>query len=671
MPRDKQAEKALVAAKTAQVKNCQWWRASEAGKKPHEMLSALVSTIRNDQSERYQAYKNWAKAAGQDMSAITGELQPAIDDTLTINELQNTIETLHAQIFKNKVVPAPCPTESDYEQFFRAMAFSRWIEGVLDDTRVFYDVVPQVGMAALIFGTGAVKVYPKMTQSGDSQKAQGKIVCEAVSPMFLYVDRLEARHGKPRSMHQKMHVDRWVALEKWGDTPEKQLAIIDAKQYDGEDFDLADLGDGDQITVWHSWHLGTEAGDGKEVIWIKDCTLDEGDYEEQTFPFVFLKFGTPIAGFWGMSAVQRLLPAQKSFDKLTDRIDQAHDLLGIPRIIKRPGTVKTTQLDDVPGTIIEVENPTDLKEWNPVPITPDAYRERDSLPNRMRGSIGISGFEAQLQLPQQLREASGAALERWVDAGNARHAMFHGQYEEFMMQLTWAILRVAAALEKEGVDVVAKAPGRMRSTVEMLKFSEVKIDFQTLKLRVMPVNQLPRTFAGRVKELGALRDRGDITQKTYLRLLEIPDLESEIDNYVSDEDIIRKNLDYMVRTGKYLSPLPYDNHDLIVKLAARKIHEVRIRIEDEEECNDVVALLVQYIEDSIALKNGIGQPEGALPGVPGGPNLGPAPDPNAAFAPPGPPVPPPGAVPPPGPGIPNGTPPPAGAPPPMLPQPPM
>jgi hypothetical protein len=389
---------------------------------------------------------------------------------------------------------------------------------------------------------------------------------------------------------------------------------------------------------------------GRHVIWIKGCTLVDEEYTEQEFPFVFLRFGIPDEGFWGTSAVARLLPAQLAYDKITQRIDKAHDLLGKPKLIKRKGsTLQKAHLDDddeVP--ILETDQPTaDIKEWNPEPITQWAYQERDSLPQRMRGSIGISGFEAQLQIPEQLREASGAAMERWVDAGNARHAMLHKEYEKFMMDLAWADLRIAAQAEKDGKEVVVKAPGAIRSTVEMLSFKDVKLDMERLKLRVLPVSQLPRTFAGRVKELIVLRDRGDISQKAYLRMLEMPDIESEIDNYVSDEDIIRKNLDYMLRTGKYLSPLPYDNLDLIVTLTVRKIHEVRVR--EEEEGEDKVALLVQYIEDALALKGGIGPDPMAVAAPPGmAPPMGPeaglpmagGPVPPGPPAPAGPPMPP-------------------------------
>jgi hypothetical protein len=308
------------------TKPCHWWKASGEEKKPHEMLDNLIRTIRQDQSERYDGYKRYATAFGQDITRFSGDTYTE-SDKLSINELQNTIETLHAQIFKNHIVPAPCPAEGDYEEQFRARAFGRWLEGILDDAKVFYEVMPTVGLDALVFGTGICKVYSKKAEVGH------KICLERISPRDIYVDRIEARYGKPRNIYQRMHMDRWVALDKFamgadGEyDDELALKIIDAKQLEGEDYDLGDASDGDQITVYEAWHLPSspKAKDGRHVIWIQGCTLVDEEWEDPTFPFIFMKFGTPLAGFWGCSAVARLMPAQSAYDKLTQRIDLAHD----------------------------------------------------------------------------------------------------------------------------------------------------------------------------------------------------------------------------------------------------------------------------------------------------------------------------------------------------------
>lgn len=618
------------AAEKPKVRSCQWWRAKENGKEPHQMLEGLLDTIQKDQQSRYESYKEWARSLDQDMSSVDGSVsfKKLWGTELSINEALNTLETLHAQIFKNKIIPAPVPTEGDYEEHFQALAFGRWLEGLFDDSKVHEEHVPQFGWDCLAYGTGAIKAYGKIERRKGGKRA--KICLEAVSPRFLFVDRIEARCGRPRSLHQKMHMDRWVVLDRWGKkSNEAYTSIVDAKPYDDVHFDISDTADGDQITIWESWHLPSYHGadDGRHTIWMKGCTLVDEKWEHDRFPFTFMRFGRRLGGFWGQSACMRILPSQKAFARLTRQIDDAMEVMAVPRIVVRSGAnIKKSHIDDTPYTILESERgKDDIHEWNAQPVNPAMFQERDSFPARMRESIGVTGFAAQQALPEQIRDGAAAYMDRAVEEADARHAMLHREYESAMVDLGDLSLMVAEELDSKNYDIVVRAPGEeMRTTVEMLEFSKVKIAREHLKLRVLPISQLPRTFANRLKDLTILRDRGDIPQKTFLRLLEIPDVEAEIDNLVSDEDVIRRNHSFMLRTGKYTSPLPYDNLELIIKLTARKIHQARTREVDE----DKIALLVQYIDDAVKLKNGIGTPQevpglappaGMLPPGPGGP----------------------------------------------------
>jgi hypothetical protein len=631
------------------------------------MLTGLLDSIQKDQTERYEAYREWARCADQDMSAVDGSrsLRKMWGCELTINEALNTLETLHAQIFKNKICPAPVPSEGDYEEHFQAMAFGRWMEGVFDHCKLHEVTVPQFGWDCLIYGTGLIKGYGKK-----GKKGKGDVCFESVSPRNIFVDRIESRGGKPRSMHQKMHMDRWVALDKWGDTSSKaKLAIIEAKSFDETNIDVADSADGDQITIWESWHLPSYPGakDGKHVIWMKGADLFEECWEHDRFPFAVIRFGRRLGGFWGQSAMMRILPAQKAFDRLTAQIDDALQVMSVPRIVIRAGSnLKKSQLDDTPYTVLECERgKDDIFEWNANPVNPAMFQERDSMPSRMRESIGVTGFAAQQGLPDQIRDGAAAYMDRAVQEADARHSMLHREYESAMVDLGDLCLMVAEDLQKSGLDVIVKAPGSaMKTTVEMLSFKEVRMQRDGLKLRVLPISQLPRTFANRLKDLALLRDRGDITQKSFLRLLELPDVESEIDEFCSDEDIIKRNLSFMLRTGKYVQPLPYDNLELIIKLTAKKIHEARCRDTDEKK----VGLLVQYIDEAVKLKQGVGkQPPPLVP--PGAPGMPVPPPPGGPMDPmAGVPMAPPGVPPPPG-QVPPGMPPPEGAPP--IPSPPL
>ena len=612
----------------------EWWRADELGVRPDEILENLVHQLEDDQMARYMAYREYARLFGADPDMFgDGESFSALSaEFVSQNELGNTIETLHAQIFKNHIVPAVSTSEADWEEWHRGLAYSRWLEGIFDAGDVYYDAVPRSGLDMLIYGTGFIKIG----HSKDSEDCT-KLTFTRVDPRLILVDRLEARHGKPRTLFQKDFVDKFLlasmyskhergfyvpkGMSKEEASTERTKTILQCGPNTDDDMAVGSRTKCEMLTVREVWHLPTKDGkkDGRHVIWVKGCTLVDESFSWDRFPFTSMRFGHRLAGYYGDSAVKRLAPTQKQFDKLNRKIDEAQDIMGIPRIIiARDSHFERTHLDDIPGGVIETDNVNGIKDWNATSMSPEIYQEREAAPQKMRSLLGISDFDVQNQLPASMREISGPALQAWVDSGTARHAMTHAELEHCMMDLAYLAMDYAAELQKEGTDLFVTAPGSSKSTVELLKFSEVKVDKKRMKLRVQPMSQMPQTISGKIDAFSKLRENNDIDKQTYLKMLEVPDIAHVTDFLGSDEEIILKNLHFMVKKGEYIPPLQYDNLDLIVPLTTAFINHYRLR---EDASMEKVGMLAQYIEDAIALKSGLGgtDPNAPPPQAPLGP----------------------------------------------------
>jgi hypothetical protein len=633
-----------------------WWNKKARGERhPHEILDKLFKQIEDDQQSRYAGYKEYQRHFTTGNEEFGDDVLGAIlSARLSQNELANTIETLWAQVFKNNIVPAVACSEADYDEWQRAKSYGRWLEGVLDDSGAYDEAFPKAGLDALVFGTGAIRVY---SEEDEDDPDLYHIKCERVSPRYLMTDKLESKDGRPKSFFRKHNIDRWTLLSLYetsedgyyGTAEERISGILDATSNDDQDLGYSNVMRADMISVKEAWHLPTRPGknDGRHVIWIKGCTLVD---EPCSFlPFVFIRFGNMLDGFWGDSAVRRIIPTQKLLDKLNQKIDESQDVMGVPRIIMQKGNgVRKSDIDDIPGGILEADNINGIKDWNAQCVTPELYQDRDAAPKKMRSLLGVSDFEVQQQIPQGMRDVSGAFLERWVDQGQARHAMFHKQYEQAVVALSYIMMREAERLQELGCDVVVSAPGDRKTSIEELSFKDVRVERKRMKLVVQPMNQLPQTFAGKVEAIGKLRtDAGvQLDSRTALRMLQVPDLNMSDDMLSSSEEVIMKNLNWMVKKGEYLPPLPFDDLDLIVKLATQFINAYRIRKNADLE---KVSLIAKYIEDAIALKGGL--PDESMP-----PEMGAPPGPPGAMAPP--PGPPPGpGMPPPNMGPPPGAPP--------------
>lgn len=621
--------------------NAQWWRAKELGREPHEILDLVISQVEGDQSSRYEAYKEYDRLFGSDQDDMQ---RVVMDDTLTQNELQNTLETLWAQIFKNRVVPAVSVSEADWDEWDRARGYSRWLEGAFDDALVYEEAFPQAGINFLKHGTGVIRVGWEETDDDDT----AKITAWSVSPRWVYVDRLESRHGKPRSIYFKDHVDRYKLFDTYcqeecegfyGSLLDRSVGINKATANDDADLATTSTERCEMMTVREAYHLpsGPRAKDGRHVIWVKGCTLVDEEFAWDRFPCIFMRFGARGDGFWGESALKRLAPTQKLLNKLNLKIDECQDVMGVPRILAGEGSgLKPGHLDDVPGGVIAVTDVNQIKEWNAQCATQELYADRDGAPKKMRSLLGISDFEATAQLPPGLRDVGAPFMERFIDQGTARNAMSHAEYENAVTALSYLFMLQAEDLQKMKYDVVCKGPSdnHLKSSIEELSFKDVHVDRKRLKLKVQPMSQLPQSFPGKVDAFQKLQEAGyPIDQKTVLRMLEVPDLAGESDMLVSDEEIIMKNLSHMVRKGEYLAPMPFDNLDLIIQLTTRYINRYRVRQGADYE---KVGLLAQYIDDAVALKKGLGGPDpnapppAGMPEVPQPQGMGPGMGPTMA-----------------------------------------
>lgn len=647
--------------------HAEWWRADELGVQPHEILENLVRQIEEDQSYRYAAYREWAKLFGADPDVLGGETVGL--DELHQNELANTIETLHAQVFKNNVVPGVSTSEADWEEWQRGKAYSRWIEGVFDRADVHYDAIPRAGLDTLVYGTGFIKIGHEEDEDGVVS-----ITFSRVDTRLMSVDRLEARAGKPRNLFQKDYVDRFKLLADYGcesedfyvppgmtscEAAEERVRLISqCTSTMDPDMPVGGKMSCDMLTIREAWHLPSKPGadDGAHAIWIGNCTLVFKQYTWNRFPFIILRHGQRLGGFYGESAVKRLAPTQKQFNKLNTKIDEAQDIMGVPRIIVDRGAhIERSHLDDIPGGILESDNINGIKEWNATAVSQELYMERDAAPKKMRSLLGVSDFEVQNQLPQSMREISGPAMERWVDQGSARHSMFHKELERAVKDMAYLAIDYAEELQEKGKDLTVVSPSDERRSVDLLKFSDVKVDKKRMRLRVQPMNQLPQTFSGKVDAYGKLLDMGVIDPKKFLRMVEIPDTSRDIDMLTSAENVIMRNISFMMKTGKYLPPLPYDNFDLIISLTTAFINDYRTR---EDADLEKVSMLGAYAAAAFAMKKGDLSGNSVAPPPPDGSGA-PALPPEAAAAGVG-------AMPPPGAEMPGGMPPPPmeGAPPP-------
>src|SRR5690606_33942866 len=118
-----------------------------------------------------------------------------------------------------------------------------------------------------------------------------------------------------------------------------------------------------------------------------------------------------------------------------------------------------------------------------------------------------------------------------------------------------------------GVDYKARYRGK--KGLETISWKDVLLDFESFRMRVFPVSALSKQPAARFAQLTELLNAQAITVEQFKRLFDLPDLEAENELDSADTDVIDRAMDIMVTTGRYLSPEPFDNLDLIIQRAGK------------------------------------------------------------------------------------------------------
>jgi hypothetical protein len=219
----------------------------------------------------------------------------------------------------------------------------------------------------------------------------------------------------------------------------------------------------------------------------------------------------------------------------------------------------------------------------------------------MRQLLGVSEYSTNAQLPSQLREASGVALENWVDQESSKHAMAHRSYETAICNLVYRIVDEANWLQEHGYTVQSKSVSR--DSIEVIDFSDVQMDREEFRLRVLPVSHLSRTFTGKVQQLKPLKDDGTIPMSTYRRLLEIPDLEKTNDLDTAGDEMCDMLLNEVLETGEVFEVLAFDDVDMIVERGGKFINYLRLRKVEPEKLAPVVAYIDSAFQKQQERKN--------------------------------------------------------------------
>lgn len=513
---------------------------------------------------------------------------------LSLNVCRSVVSAVTSKIAaKNKPKPTFLTEEGDYHKRCQAEMLESGVSGVFYGSGV-YAQLASCFRDACVYGTGVLKSY--------SDKTERKVVCERVSPKEIVVDDVEGAAGDPRNVYQRKYVDRGVLRHMFKHLDESLLAEIDRNSPDHEDMEAGYRSTADMVLVTEGWHLGESSKvPGRHVIAIDNATLLDEPWT-QGLPLSFFRWSNDIDGFFGVGLIEELRGIQAEINKLLQQIQRGHHLITGHYLVQQ-GSVLTQQINNDLSSIWKYTGTAPTYQA-PSIIAPEVYSHLWQLYARAFEISGVSQLNATGQKPAGLN--SGEAQRVYQDTQTERFLEVGQAYEEFVIEAARQVVSCAKSIGGFSTRSVEK------NSIKYVDWSEIDLEDDDYVIRVYPTSLLPTTPAGKLAWAQDMIEAGVIPPEDVLDIVDFPDTEAYASRRNAPRRVIEKNVDWMLRKGEMVSPEPFDNHELALRLVNEAYHKARLDAVPE----DRLQLLRDYMSITQSFMAPAPEPPGMAPEPP-------------------------------------------------------
>lgn len=519
-------------------------------------MNYFFAALYNDTGASFMASRNVNLYYNR--TALDGNAM--LNSSITLNVLQNVIDSATATIAKNKPKPQFVTDGSgDFAVKVRGKKLTKYVEGVFDDIDI-YHVAQRVFTDACIYGTGALKLY----EDGDKLCAENLFIEE------ILIDDLEGMHESPGQIHQRKFYRRDEVLAMF---PKFKEEIAGAESVSGgtATFSTADI-----IQVIESWHLksGRRASDGLHTICISNATLLCEKYTKNYYPIFFFRWAYQTFGFWGRGICHEVWKLQRELDIIYQTIQRSQRLVGGPIICVE--TASNVTEDHITSNrlakVLEFTN-TKPEFLTPPCVQDELYAHADRIEDRMYKVTGVNQMAATGTKDPTIKSAVGQ--REAADQAAGRFELVGQRWEKLFLDIARAVVDMSGDIQDASVLANTKK-GAVR-----INFKDAKVDLEQCRLQLFPVSGLPSTPAGRLDQLMDYAQAGYLSKEQVMDVVDWPDLDDTVSLEIASLHLTQDILSSIKEDGKYIEPGPYLNLPLAYKMACLEVDRAQLQHVEE------------------------------------------------------------------------------------------
>jgi hypothetical protein len=522
--------------------NARWQ--TEAKDQVHVTLAAVFRTVRDETAWRVDADEYHAGLyCASDKPGIRGSSRKGYEygpATLPYNVCRSATDTLTAKVAKHRPLPQVLTQKGSWKNQKRARKQTQFLEGEFYRQRVYEKHAPRIVRDAGIFGRGALKIYTY----GKDIKTERAHVWE------LYADEYDGRYGleELRNLYHCRSVDKGVLLERFGRTESGGMrkSIKDALDSAGRFAFIEDQWDDhggmtvDRVDVIEAWHLPSskDAGDGRHVIIVEGATLLDEEWTYEYFPFAILNYSDPVVGCWGHGLIEQAEGYQYEINLASEKSSEQHHMSGVGILV--PDNAKIydqqirngiTQIHHKAGgqpSVFQMDLVNEHTRQRPRELTQDALND-----------MGMSQMSVQSAKPAGITAA--IALQTLDDIETERFMIFGRAYEAWNLEVARRFIDCAKQIARDYGDHSVSVP--MKGGLVDLNWNDIEVEGAELKIH--PTSLLPQQLGARLEKLKDMWNTGLLDRAAFLRHLDAPDLQAELDLETADQLVVDEMLERM------------------------------------------------------------------------------------------------------------------------------
>lgn len=550
------AESTLAGSNTERVGR--WWDADKGN--AHLKCNQFVSLLGAKQTAHRLLDKNHLRIYGNFDPMGTGitaatalERLRGEDGRMRYQLCTAIVDSAVPLITSNKPLPYYLTEGASFTEQKKARKLTKAIQGQFWDLGV-YEMAPKLAREGMVLGTAALFGYV--------DPDTGKPALERCLPGEILVDLSEGIAGDVRSVYRI----RAISRDKLKATYTKKAKELDYSSTptitDWKDFFLTADGTADLVIVIEAWHLrsGKDAKDGRHIICTNNATLFDEAWNEDEFPFVFLRWKDRLLGFWGLGLVEETKAAQLRINRLINHTERQQNIAAKVWVYVEEGSKVSPQqiiaADKVPVQVLKYAGQAPVI-YQHQSVDPGLMQQIYAIRDEAMGQVGLT--QTSMQGEKQAGITSGTALETMEDISSRRHMENIRQYERFFIEVARLIERL-----NDKASELAKADGKVYTVkaIENRGRQEFRreVAWKDLKLkssakpRVFPISALPSTPTGKLQYVQNWLQAGFISPMWAMKLFDFPDTDEAMSLELADLELVLQHMEALIEDEEDVDP---------------------------------------------------------------------------------------------------------------------